>query len=92
MDPVRVQALMARFRTGSCGATAALKKARLTPAEVQVLRLVAQGFANPEIARELGTELSTVKTHVHRLLAKLDLSDRVRAVVWAFQNGVVPKD
>jgi NarL family two-component system response regulator LiaR len=58
----------------------------LSPREREVLRLIARGYSNRQIARELGIGLQTVKTHVSSILTKLDLKDRVQAAIFALRH------
>ncbi|UQN28279.1 response regulator [Brachybacterium kimchii] len=61
----------------------------LTPRELEILRALAEGMSNADIAAHLHVEASTVKSHLARMLPKLGVASRLQAVVWAYQNRVV---
>jgi DNA-binding NarL/FixJ family response regulator len=61
----------------------------LTEREIEVMRLIAKGKTNSEIAADLFVGETTVKTHISNLFTKLDLRDRVQAVVYAYESGLI---
>jgi DNA-binding NarL/FixJ family response regulator len=89
LAPSITRRLIEQFVTMARPATPAAPPAALTEREAEVLRLLAAGLSNAEIADRLVIGHSTVKTHVNRLLAKLDLRDRTQAVVYAYEHRLV---
>jgi DNA-binding NarL/FixJ family response regulator len=87
LDPAVVGRVLARLRPGSRPRPKELDA--LTAREEDVLRLVCEGLTNSEIAERLGLGEATAKTHLSRVLMKLGVRDRVQAVIWAYDNGVV---
>jgi DNA-binding NarL/FixJ family response regulator len=86
--PAVTRRLIERF-AGAAPRHAPHAVAELTPRELEVLRLVARGLSNAEIAGELFLSEHTAKTHVAHILSKLGLRDRVQAVVLAYESGIV---
>jgi DNA-binding NarL/FixJ family response regulator len=85
LDPTVARRLMSTLR----GAPTKDLKAQLTARELEVLRLVGAGRANKQIAAELGISERTARTHVSNILAKLGLSSRTQAALWAAREGLV---
>jgi DNA-binding NarL/FixJ family response regulator len=81
--------LIAEFARGATTQPPEPPQDALTERERETLLLVARGLSNVEIAQELSISASTVKTHIAHLLAKLELRDRVQAVVYAYEHGIV---
>ncbi len=90
LAPDLTRRLIDRFVTGLRPNTAApAELEELSPREREVLKLVASGMSNAEIAASLFVSEGTVKTHVARILAKLNLRDRVQVVVYAYERGII---
>ncbi|WP_370948747.1 response regulator [Amycolatopsis sp. cg5] len=90
LAPTITRRLVERFASREAGtATVHRDLATLTARELEVLRLLAQGLSNSELAARLHLSEATVKTHVARILAKLGLRDRVQAVVVAYETGLI---
>jgi DNA-binding NarL/FixJ family response regulator len=89
LAPEITRRLIDRFVAGSHPTANAPELEQLTAREREVLKLLARGRTNAEIAAELYVSEGTVKTHVARILAKLDLRDRTQAVIYAYENGLI---
>lgn len=88
IDPAAAMRVIASFATHH-EPVAPPELATLTPRELEVLRLLSRGLSNPEIARECQVGDATIRTHVARVLHKLGLRDRIQAVVFAYEAGIV---
>jgi DNA-binding NarL/FixJ family response regulator len=90
LAPTITRRLVERFaRRDNVKPTLHRDLSRLTPRELDVLRLLATGLSNAELADQLTLSVATVKTHVARILSKLGLRDRVQAVVVAYETGLI---
>ncbi|MCC5581343.1 response regulator transcription factor [Microtetraspora sp. AC03309] len=89
LAPEVTRQLVGRYAARIRPAQATPDETALTPRELEVLRLIADGRSNSEIAATLVISQETVKTYVSRILTKLDLRDRVQAVVYAYRRGLV---
>jgi DNA-binding NarL/FixJ family response regulator len=91
LAPAVTRAVIEEFAKQSPAPPAAppLAVEELTPREREVLDLLARGLSNPEICEQLVISDATAKTHVARILQKLDLRDRVQAVIYAYETGLV---
>jgi DNA-binding NarL/FixJ family response regulator len=89
LDPAITARVLSTYRNTAARRLAPAVLAELTPRERDVLRLIARGLNNSEIAELLVISNLTVKTHTGRIFTKLGLRDRAAAIVFAFENGIV---
>ncbi|MFI8206420.1 response regulator [Streptomyces sp. NPDC085937] len=89
LDPEVTRQLVGRYASRIRPSEDGARRIPLTPRELEVLRLIADGLSNSEIAAALVISQETVKTFVSRILSKLQLRDRVQAVVYAYRRGLV---
>jgi DNA-binding NarL/FixJ family response regulator len=89
LDPAITRRLVEEFVSRPAPGRADPRLSRLTDREREVLDLVGRGLSNAEVAERLVVSETTAKTHVSRILTKLDLRDRVQAVVLAYESGLV---
>jgi DNA-binding NarL/FixJ family response regulator len=93
IDPAVQHHLVDAIATGTAADRPAPKPESpdgLTPREIEVLRLVAEGLSNGEIAQRLVVSEATVKTHINHLLSKIGARDRAQAVSYAYRKGIAP--
>ncbi len=89
LAPTVTRRLIADFARRRPAPEPSFKLRDLTEREAEVLRLLARGHSNQEIAADLGVSDTTIKTHVAHVLGKLDLRDRIQAVILAYETGLV---
>jgi DNA-binding NarL/FixJ family response regulator len=89
LSPSITRRLIAEFAQRPAPSARPAAMEELTERELEVLQLIARGLSNAEIAKELFVGDATVKTHVARILMKLELRDRVQAVVAAYESGLI---
>lgn len=89
LDPSVTRLVLAQMHAPAASAST---ENELTERELDVLKLMARGFSNAEIAREMVVSNATVHTHVSRILTKLNLASRTQAALYAIKRGLVPLD
>jgi DNA-binding NarL/FixJ family response regulator len=88
LDQAVTRRVIAEFARRHAAPSPSAAVGLLTSREADIVRVLAQGRSNEEIARELFIETSTVKSHLTRAMAKIGTRDRLQTVVWAYRNGV----
>jgi DNA-binding NarL/FixJ family response regulator len=89
LSPSVTRRIISEFARSPAQSNTKAELEKLTQREIEVLKLIARGKTNSEIARELVVSEATVKTHVSNMLTKLDLRDRAQAVMFAYESGLV---
>jgi DNA-binding NarL/FixJ family response regulator len=89
LSPSVTRRVIDRMATQPVAGLSGARLEKLTPREREVLELIGRGLSNREIAESFVIEESTVKTHVKRILTKLELRDRVQAVILAYETGLI---
>jgi DNA-binding NarL/FixJ family response regulator len=89
LDPAITGRVLATYRSAIAPASSTVEVSELTDRELEVLRGLASGWTNSEIAERLVISELTVKSHIGRIFAKLDLRDRAAAIVFAYDHGIV---
>lgn len=92
LDPAVTARVVARYTARPGPLAGGDRLVRLTERELDVLALLSRGMTNTEIAGALGVGEATAKTHVSHVLMKLDVRDRVQAVIFAFESGFAPSE
>jgi DNA-binding NarL/FixJ family response regulator len=91
LDPTVARRLIAKFNAPPEWRTSTpAQMADLSPREQEVLRFLALGLSNAEVGKQLGITEATVRTHLTRVMRKLDVREKAQAVIAAYQNGLVP--
>jgi DNA-binding NarL/FixJ family response regulator len=89
LDPAITGRVLATYRAAAAPSSSGAEVSELTERELEVLRGLASGWTNSEIAERLVISELTVKSHIGRIFAKLDLRDRAAAIVFAYDHGIV---
>jgi DNA-binding NarL/FixJ family response regulator len=89
LAPAVTRRLIERFAKQHDGAALHRDLSTLTPRELDILRLIARGLSNLELARQLHISETTVKTHVTRVFSKLGIRDRAQAIIVAYETGLI---
>lgn len=89
LSPTITRRLIERFAPSDAAKTLHRDLATLTPRELEILQHLSRGLSNAELAAQLHLSEATVKTHVTRILTKLDLRDRAQAIIVAYETGLI---